>query len=65
MGVSPPGFRTGGLPHQMHCAPTARHSGVAAQAAISFPYETRFYDVIALSAFSSLPLVGFCWTVDG
>ena len=31
----------------------------------NFPYETRFYDVMGLSAFSSLPLVGFCWTVDG
>ena len=59
------GFDPGGLPHQMHCAPMARHPGVAARAAISFPYETRFYDVIGLSAFSSLPLVGFCWTVDG
>ena len=64
-GGSPPGFRTGGLPHQMHCAPMARHPGVAARATISFPYETRFYDVIGLSAFSSLLLVGFCWTVDG
>ena len=49
----------------VQCSPMARHAGVAARAAISFPYETRFYDVIGLSAFSSLPLVGFCWTVDG
>ena len=47
----------------MHCSPMARHPGVAARAAISFPYETHFYDVIGLSAFSSLPLVGFCWTL--
>ena len=30
----------------MHCPPTARYLGVAALAAISFPYETPFYDVI-------------------
>ena len=30
----------------MHCSPMAGHPGVAARAAISFPYETRFYDVI-------------------
>ena len=49
----------------MHCPPMARHSGFAAWAAILCPYDTRFYDVIGLSAFSSLPLVGFCWIVDG
>ena len=64
MGV-PPGFRTGDPRTTMHCSPMARHPGVAARAAISFPYETHFYDVIGLSTFSSLPLVGFCWTVDG
>ena len=46
----------------MHCPPIVRHSGVSAWAAILFPYETRCYDVIILSAFSSLPLVGL-WTV--
>ena len=61
----PLGFEPGTPRTTMHCSPTARHPGVAARAAISFPYETRFYDVIGLSAFSSLPLVGFCWTVDG
>ena len=61
----PMGFEPGTPRTTMHCSPMARHSGVAARAAISFPYETRFYDVIGLSAFSSLPLVGFCWTVDG
>ena len=68
-GVKKWGFPLGfepGTPHTtMHCLPMARHPGVTARAAISFPYETRFYDVIGLSAFSSLPLVGFCWTVDG
>ena len=68
-GVKKWGFPLGSEPGTsrttMHCSPMARHSGVAARAAISFPYETRFYDVIGLSAFSSLPLVGFCWTVDG
>ena len=60
MGV-PPGFRTGDPP-----APQCTvHPWHATRVAISFPYETRFYDVIGLSAFSSLPLVGFCWTVDG
>ena len=61
----PLGFEPGTPRTTMHCSPMARHPGVAARAAISFPYETRFYDVIGLSAFSSLPLVGFCWTVDG
>ena len=50
-------FRRTGL---MPCTPIARHSGVAARAAISFPYEALFYDVIGLSAFSWLPLVAFC-----
>ena len=61
----PLGFEPGTPRTTMHCSPMARHPGVAARGAISFPYETRFYDVIGLSAFSSLPLVGFCWTVDG
>ena len=65
MGVPPLGSEPGTSRTTMHCSPMARHSGVAAWAAISFPYETHFYDVIGLSAFSSLPLVGFCWTVDG
>ena len=56
----PLGFKPGTPRTTIHCSPMARHPGVAAQAAISFPYETRFYDVIGLSAFSSLPLVGFC-----
>ena len=45
--------------------PMACHSGVAAWAAISCPYDTCFYDVVGRSTFSSLPLVEFCWTVDG
>ena len=61
----PLGFEPGTPRTTMHCSPMARHPGVAARATIWFPYETRFYDVIGLSAFSSLPLVGFCWTVDG
>ena len=40
----------------MRVPPTALHLSVAARAAILSPYETRFYDVIRLSAFSSLPL---------
>ena len=64
MGI-PPGYEPGVSRTTMHCPPLARHSGVAARAAISCPYDTRFYDVIGLSAFSSLRLVGFCWTVDG
>ena len=63
------GFPPGGEPRAsrttMHCPSMARHPGVAARSAISFPYETPFYDVIGLSTFSSLPLVGFCWTVEG
>ena len=53
----PLGFEPGTPRTTMHCSPMARHPGVAARAAISFPYETRFYDVIELSAFSSPP----CW----
>ena len=64
MGV-PPGIELGASRTTMHCPPMARHLGVAAQAAISFPYETCFYDVSRLSVFSSLPLVGFGWTMDG
>ena len=45
----------------MHCPPLARHSGVATRAAILCPYDTHFYDVMGLSAFFSLLLVGFCW----
>ena len=63
MAVPPSEFRTVGLMH--HCAPTARHSDDAARAAILFLYVPRFYDVIGFIAFSSLPLVGFCWTVEG
>ena len=62
MGI-PPGFEPGISYTTMHCAPQPCHSGVAARAAISCPYETRFYDVIGLIAFSLLSLVGFCWTV--
>ena len=47
----PLGFEPGAPRTTMHCSPMARHPGVAARAAISFPYETRFYDVIGLSAF--------------
>ena len=65
MGV-PPGYEPGVFRTTMYCPPLARHSGVAAQASISFPYETGpFYDVIRLSAFSSLSLVGFCRTEEG
>ena len=44
-----------------------RHAtwGIAASVAILFTNETSFYDVMGLSEISSLPLVGFCWTVDG
>ena len=66
MGV-PPGFEPGPPAPQftVHLAPTAHHPGVAARAAISFIYETPFFDVIGLSAFPSLSLVGFCRTMDG
>ena len=67
MGV-PPGYELGVSHTTMHFPPLARHWGVAAWAAISCPYEaydTRFYDVMGLSAFSSLLLVGFCWTGEG
>ena len=64
MGV-PPGYEPGVSRTTMHCPPLARHLGVAARAAISCPYDARIYDVIGLSTFSSFPLVGFCWTVDG
>ena len=55
-----PGCEPGTSRITMHCPPMARHLGVTAWAAILFPYETTFYDVKGLSAFSSLPLVGFC-----
>ena len=64
-GGSPPGERPGVSRTTMHSPPLARHLGVAAWAVISCPYDTRFYDVMGLSAFSSLPLVGFCWTGEG
>ena len=54
MGFS--GFEPGPLaPHHRHYPSTARHSGVAARAAISCPYEAPFYDVIGL------PFVAFGW----
>ena len=49
----------------MHYPPMAHHSGVAVGTSLSCAYDTHFYDVIGLPAFSSLPLVGFCWTADG
>ena len=64
MGV-PPGYEPGVSRTTMLSPPMACHSGVAARAAISCPYDTPFYDVIGLSAFSSLPLVGFCLTEEG
>ena len=64
MGIHP-GYEQGAFRTTMHCPPLARHLGVAARAALSCPYDTRLYDVIELSPFSSLPLVGFCWTVGG
>ena len=51
MGV-PPGFEPGVSRTTVHCPPMACWN-VDALAAISCPYETRFYDVIRLSAFSS------------
>ena len=61
----PLGFEPGTSRTTMHCSPMARHSGVAALAAISFPYETYFYDVIGLNVFSHFPLLDFVglWTV--
>ena len=63
----PPGFKLGASRITMQCLPLAlaRHSGVAAWVAISYPFETRFYEVIGLSEFSLLPLVGFCWPGEG
>ena len=61
----PPGYESGVSRTTMHCTPLARHSGVAARATILYPYDTRFYDVMGLSAFSSFPLIGFCWTEEG
>ena len=55
----PPGFKPGASCIIMHCSPLAHHLGVAARAAISFPYGTPFYDVIGLRMFLSLPFVGF------
>ena len=55
----PLGFKPRDSRTIMHCPPMARHLGVATRAAISFPYETHFYDVSGLSTFSSLYLVGF------
>ena len=59
----PLGFEPGTPRTTMHFSPMARHSGVAARAAISFPYETRFYDVMGL--FLHFPLLDFVglWTV--
>ena len=64
MGV-PPGCEPGLSRTTMPFPPLASHSGVAARAAISCPFDTRFYDVTGLSAFSSLPLIGFFWTDKG
>ena len=50
MGV-PPGYEPEVSRTTMHCPPLAPHLGVAARAAISCPYDTRFYDAIGLSAF--------------
>ena len=52
----------GGSRTMMCCPPMAPHSGAAGCVVISFPYEMPFYEVIGLCVFSSLPLVGFCWT---
>ena len=61
MGV-PPLYEPGVSPTAMHCPPLARQ-GVAAWAAIWCLYDdTLFYDLVGLSAFSSLPFVGL-WTV--
>ena len=56
-----PGIRTRELSHHRHCPPRARHSDVAAWAAILCPYEAPFYDVIGISAFSWLLRVAFGW----
>ena len=64
MGVTP-GFEMGVSHTTMHCPPVVRNSGVAARAAISCPSKSPFYDVIRLGTFSSLLLVGFCWTGGG
>ena len=61
----PPGYKTGISRTTIQCPFLARHSGVATWAVISWPCDTRFYDVMGLNAFSSLPLVGFCWTEKG
>ena len=68
------GSKNGGSPQDtnqrvsrttMHCPSLACHSGIAAWAAILCPYDTCFYGVMGLSIFSSLPLIGFCWTEEG
>ena len=64
MGV-PPWIRTGDLSHHNALSTPGTPLGVAAQAAISCPYDTHLYEVIGLSAFTSLPLVGFCWIGEG
>ena len=53
----------GSLAPQCTVHPWHTTYGVAARAVILCPYDTCFYDIIGLWAFSSLPLVGFCWTV--
>ena len=59
MGVSP-GYEPGVSCTTMRCPPLAHHSGVADRAAISCLYDTSFYDVIGLKAFSSdFPLLDF------
>ena len=61
MGV-PPWIRTGGLSH--HNALSTPGMPLGCHCPGRF-YDTRFFDVMGLSAFSSLPLVGFCWTEEG
>ena len=61
----PPGYELGVSRTTMHCPLLALHSGVADWAAILCPYDTSFYEVMGLSAFSSLLLVGFCWAKEG
>ena len=55
-------IKTDGLLHHNALSTPGTPIGVAAKAVILCSYDTRFYDVIKLSTFSSLPLVGFCWT---
>ena len=60
MGV-PPGFELEVSRTTMYCPSMAHHLGVTAWGAISFPFETPFYDVIGLDRCWHIFFTSPCW----